>query len=543
MSFRSLKSFFPTADELLRQELSKLGAILLKHLKSYEGLNTVYQNAGLNRGYFRAMLESRNVGLGPSPKEPEYGVRQPEVTKRMMEAWNWLERQGLLIRNDEQVGDWFIISSDGDQLLKSRETSVRDNAGPDHSRMAKTKADEYRSAFAEYTIIGDPIGEGGSGIVYAVSDAEGRRFALKAVTPQKATTQKLKRFQNEVRFCQRTDHKNIVRILDTGRSGSGSPFYVMELYPCTLQEQIGKLNADEVLPVFSEILNGVEAAHLSNVIHRDLKPQNILCDPPNRLYVVADFGIASFGEDDLYTLVETQPNQRLANFQYAAPEQKIRGRAVDSKADVYALGLILNQMYTGEIPAGTQFRRVQSVAPSFSFVDELIEQMIRQDPAQRPSIAGVKQQLLARQQQFVSLQKIHELTKQVVPLEVVGDPLVVDPIRPIKFDYENEELLVTLSQIPNPQWIELFQSQATQQFVGMGPKQSRFHRGLLVVPVRKNIVVQQKAYVEGWIRNANGLYEESVKRNIALQKRERELALQQELEKERERQEILKLLS
>ena len=143
----------------------------------------------------------------------------------------------------------------------------------------------------------------------------------------------------------------------------------------------------------------------------------------------------------------------------------------------------------------------------------------------------------------MSLQKIHELTKQVVPDETVSDPLIVDPIRPVKFDYEDEKLLVSLSRIPNTQWIELFQNQATEQFRGMGPDRSTFHRGLLAVPVRKGIVVQQKGYVEGWIRNANGLYEESVKRNIALQKREREQALQRELEKERERQEILKLLS
>ncbi|SRR5713226_5789612 len=129
MPFRSLKSFFPTADELLRQDLPTLGAILLTHLKSYAGLNTVYQHAGLNRGYFRAMLETRNVGLGPLPKEPEYGTCQPEVTRRMMEAWNWLERQGLLIHNDQQVADWFIISSDGEELLKSGELPARKHAG------------------------------------------------------------------------------------------------------------------------------------------------------------------------------------------------------------------------------------------------------------------------------------------------------------------------------------------------------------------------------------------------------------------------------
>src|SRR6266705_2539369 len=118
MSFRPLKSFFPTADELLRQDLPTLGSILLTHLKSYEGLNTVYQHAGLNRVYFRAMLENRNVGLGPLPKEPEYGIHQPVVTERIMEACNWLERQGLLIHNDQQSADWFIISSDGEESLK-----------------------------------------------------------------------------------------------------------------------------------------------------------------------------------------------------------------------------------------------------------------------------------------------------------------------------------------------------------------------------------------------------------------------------------------
>lgn len=117
MAVRPLKSFFPTADELLAQDLQTLGEVLLRHLKSYQGLNSVYQHAGLNRGYFRAMLENRNVGLGFLPKEPEYGARQPEVTARMMEAWNWLERQGLLIRNDQQPADWFVISTDGEKLL------------------------------------------------------------------------------------------------------------------------------------------------------------------------------------------------------------------------------------------------------------------------------------------------------------------------------------------------------------------------------------------------------------------------------------------
>jgi hypothetical protein len=136
MAFRALKSFFPTADELLHHDLPTLGGVLLTHLKSYQGLNTVYQHAGLNRGYFRAMLENRNVGLGPLPKEPEYGTRQPEVTKRMMEAWNWLEGQGLLIHNDEQVGEWFVISSDGEKYLDREKPSVPPSPNP--SRVLKS---------------------------------------------------------------------------------------------------------------------------------------------------------------------------------------------------------------------------------------------------------------------------------------------------------------------------------------------------------------------------------------------------------------------
>jgi pyrimidine deaminase RibD-like protein len=157
MPFRPLKSFYPTADELLQQDLPALGAVLLRHLKSYEGLNTVYQHAGLNRGYFRAVLENRNVGLGPLPKEPEYGIRQPEVTKRIMEAWSWLERQGLLIRNDGQTADWLIISSDGERWLNSGDLeavaqeyrAARPSDANEHRQFMLLAIEEAKKSIAE----------------------------------------------------------------------------------------------------------------------------------------------------------------------------------------------------------------------------------------------------------------------------------------------------------------------------------------------------------------------------------------------------------
>jgi hypothetical protein len=116
---RPLKSFLPTADDVVNSDLPTLGQILLAHLKSYEALNTVVQHGGINRRYLQAMLENHQVGLGPMPKETEYGTRQPEVTQAMMEAFNWLEREGHLIRNPEQpTGDWFTFSRSGLKLLQ-----------------------------------------------------------------------------------------------------------------------------------------------------------------------------------------------------------------------------------------------------------------------------------------------------------------------------------------------------------------------------------------------------------------------------------------
>src|SRR6267378_4012966 len=116
-----LKSILPTANDVLQAELEDLGAVLLKHLKSCEGKSPVFQHAGLNREYFIAIMERRNIGLGPLPsKDPEYGAKQPQVTQAFVEAWDWLVREGLLIRNHEQPAEWYLISRKGQTFLQNR---------------------------------------------------------------------------------------------------------------------------------------------------------------------------------------------------------------------------------------------------------------------------------------------------------------------------------------------------------------------------------------------------------------------------------------
>ena|SRR5256885_15118258 len=192
--------------------------------------------------------------------------------------------------------------------------------------MAKSSR-RFDGYFDSYTLVGQ-IGSGASGTVFEVGNSEGKHVALKLLTS--AAQSKLKRFKNEINFCLRPVSTQIVQVLDFGKEDQ-SLFYVMPLYSGSLKKRIASgINPGEVLRLFNRMLDGVEAAHLHGVVHRDLKPANVLCDGPDNL-VLADFGIAHFQEFDLLTLVETDSQERLGNYQYSAPEQRIPGALVDQR--------------------------------------------------------------------------------------------------------------------------------------------------------------------------------------------------------------------
>jgi serine/threonine protein kinase len=182
----------------------------------------------------------------------------------------------------------------------------------------------------------------------------------------------------------RNKHPNIVTVLDHGIARDhefNGPFYVMSRYDGSLRAVMRQnLPSERVLPLFSQVLDGVEAAHFQGVVHRDLKPENILHDKGNGRLGIADFGIAQFTEELVATVVNTAPSQRLANFQYAAPEQRIAGQTVTQQADIYALGLILNEMFTGTVPHGTRYRLIENVDKQFAFLNPLVSKMLAQSP-------------------------------------------------------------------------------------------------------------------------------------------------------------------
>ena len=115
--YRSLSSLVPNAADILALEVEELAGVLLMHLNSYEGVsgNSVYQHGGISqRNFFNSMNPTSSLA------KPEYGDRQPEVNRALMEAWAWLQSEGFLVKNATSTGDWFFVSRRA-QRLKSRE--------------------------------------------------------------------------------------------------------------------------------------------------------------------------------------------------------------------------------------------------------------------------------------------------------------------------------------------------------------------------------------------------------------------------------------
>jgi serine/threonine protein kinase len=334
------------------------------------------------------------------------------------------------------------------------------------SKWDKTKQKTQRISFEtlsnSYTVK-RTLGEGGVGIVYEVVDAESNSFALKIVSESVVSTEKLKRFTNELHFLARHQHKNLVPVLDEGfliRDGVKVPFYVMPIYSGTLRTLINQgIPPDRVLPYFGDLLDGIEFLHLRGNFHRDIKPENVLYDVENDRLLIADLGTAHFAEDELHTLVETKPNSRLANFEYASPEQRKKPYSSSHLSDIYALGLLLNEMFTGRAPIGEGYPTVATFSAQHGYLDEIVRQAIRHSPSDRyQSVEDLKLRLKSAENNFISLQRLDKLTNTVVPLAEMTDSLTARPIRIVNKSFAEDSFIFELSERPNAEWIQGFQN-------------------------------------------------------------------------------------
>ena len=401
------------------------------------------------------------------------------------------------------------------------------------------KPKQVKTTFATYTLK-ECIGEGGSGVVYSANEENGNLVAIKMLDPVKATKEKLKRFENEYRFCSRNKHPNIITVLDHGLTEEQAPFFVMPLYKWSIRGLIGKLSPRKALIVFEKILDGVDAAHKLGVKHRDLKPENILSNGAGDHCVIADFGIAEFEEEEIFTAVETRDGTRLANFQYAAPEQRTRGKRVDKRADIYALGLILNELFTGELAHGTNYKTIASVTNDYSYLDILVEKMLQQDPASRYNdIDVLKKELIARGEEHVSIQKLNRLRDTVIPTSEVDDPLITDPIRIVDVDWDNGTLSIKLNHQPNPNWVWSLRNMGNYSSVmGKGPANFQFVGNAAKISASANEAQRVVDHFKQWLPMANSVYENKLKQDLEAAERGQREELQGRIRQEQEKADV-----
>ena len=390
------------------------------------------------------------------------------------------------------------------------------------------------------------IGEGGSGRVFAVKDSTGAPWALKCLFPHLSSTQKRKRFKNEIDFCSKQKHPNLIQVIDSGLAVWGNaktPFYVMPLLPATLRTLCNqKIPPARVLPLFSQVLNGVEAAHLLGVTHRDLKPENILYDSDHDRLVIADFGIAHFEEDLIATAVATKAGEKLANLRYSAPEQRAKGETVDERADVYALGLILNEMFTSAVPQGAGYKIIGAVAPDYLYLDALVERMIQQAPDARPAnLEEVKKELIGRKNSFVALQQLNAKQREVVPASA---PDRVAHVRLVSADWKSGLLILELDRTPEPGWVQRFRQPRVGYTSVMyaGPEAFHFRDKTASVQADEHVAQQIIIHFKQYLEMATSGYQADLEAEATEKEREQRRKLELEVAEAEKRQRILKKL-
>ena len=279
--------------------------------------------------------------------------------------------------------------------------SLASNGTSEVSRVSSVAGDE-EGRFVPGTLLGGRyriiglLGRGGMGEVYRATDLTlGQSVALKFLPEEASRNQRLlERFHGEVRVARLVSHPNVCRVYDIGEV-EGMPFISMEYVDgedlASLLLRIGRLPVDKALEIARKLCAGLSAAHDRGVIHRDLKPQNIMLNKRGEVLIM-DFGLAAIADQ----LVGAEI--RNGTPAYMAPEQ-LKGSGVTAKSDLYALGLVLYELFTGKRPFDANSvqqlidmqdsLRLTSMTSVAADIDPAVEKVIRRcldpDPSKRPA--------------------------------------------------------------------------------------------------------------------------------------------------------------
>jgi len=281
------------------------------------------------------------------------------------------QRIELLLRSHDQAGEFLEPAPP---------------AGQNRTVLVPTPPSEKPGDIIAHYKIREKLGEGGCGVVYVAEQTEPvrRRVALKVIKLGMDTRSVIARFEAERQALAMMDHPNIARVLDAGATETGRPYFVMELVrgiKITDYCDQNQLNTTQRLALFVQVCHAVQHAHQKGIIHRDIKPSNILVTLHDGVPVpkVIDFGIAKATEGRLTDLtVYTELRQFIGTPAYMSPEQaEMSGLDIDTRSDIYSLGVLLYELLTGRTPFDAQ-ELIRSG------LDEM-RRTIREKEPQRPS--------------------------------------------------------------------------------------------------------------------------------------------------------------
>jgi len=268
------------------------------------------------------------------------------------------------------------------------------------------------------------LGQGGMGAVYkARQRGLGRLVALKILPPQVSGDPAFaERFAREARALARLSHPNIVTVFDLGQSGP-LYYFLMELVDGVNLRQLlasQPMTPREALGLMPQICEGLEYAHGEGVVHRDIKPENILLDQKGRVKI-ADFGLSKLLEPSPQAVQLTQADHVLGTMHYMSPEQFENPHAVDHRADIYSLGVVLYEMLTGELPLG-RFELPSKKAAVDARLDELVLHTLERNPERR-------------------FQQVSEVRLQLETIAGVSSRLSPEVSRKMSYEYRSKATL------------------------------------------------------------------------------------------------------